>query len=91
MSHFGNNLKFVRKAFGWTQVQAADKISKEYKKEITEGRYKSYELGRAEPDYDLLLVITRVFAIDDLILFIEKPLRKIPLNVKILHLTGAYI
>lgn len=74
MMFFSSNLIAYRNANGWTQETAAAKISLAAKRDISAGRYQGWELGRGEPDYEILIVICEVFEIDDLYLFIKKDL-----------------
>lgn len=68
MNHFAENLKLVRKNFGWSQEEAAKRLNTRVR------NLRNYESGGREPNIKMLIKITEVFAIDDLYLFISAPL-----------------
>lgn len=76
MIFFHTNLTAKRLDHGWTQEQAAEKLTEACGREISTGRYQAWERKRSEPEYELLIFITEVFGIDDLYLFICKDLYK---------------
>lgn len=55
MSFINENIKFLRKKHGWTQEQFAQKIG------IKRSLLGAYEEGRAEPGYDNVLNISKIF------------------------------
>lgn len=72
---FGSNLKFLRKARGFTQDELA------YELNIKRSKIGSYEEGRAHPPYDKLAEIARYFhvAIDHLINRDFRLMKEVPL------------
>lgn len=58
MGDFANRLKALRKSFGLTQNELAQKIK------ITRSRLGMYEAGQREPDYETLEVIADFFNVD---------------------------
>lgn len=57
MSIINENIKFLRKKNGWTQEQFSQKIG------IKRSLLGAYEEGRAEPGYDNLLNISKIFQV----------------------------
>jgi len=51
----GSNLKKLRKQFGLNQTQIAKKIG------VSQNSYSRYELGNAEPSYDCLVSLSKIF------------------------------
>ncbi|KQR95080.1 XRE family transcriptional regulator [Chryseobacterium sp. Leaf180] len=73
MSIFSDNIKVLRGKRETTQQELADSLM------ITRSRYVSYEDGRSEPPYDVLIRISKYFNISiDLLLTVD--IRKYPLN-----------
>ena len=73
MSIFSDNIRFLRAKKITTQQDLADTLI------ITRSRYVSYEDGRSEPPYDVLIKISKFFHISiDLLLTID--VRKYPLE-----------
>jgi transcriptional regulator with XRE-family HTH domain len=73
MSIFSDNIKVLRGKRETTQQELADSLI------ITRSRYVSYEDGRSEPPYDVLIRISKYFNISiDLLLTVD--IRKYPLN-----------
>ncbi len=71
---FSDNLRKARKSKGWSQEEAAKRLS------VTRPAWGSYEEGRAEPSFELLQRICCVFGIKDLnaFLFGEPAINKKP-------------
>ena len=73
MSIFSDNIKVLRGKRETTQQELADSLM------ITRSRYVSYEDGRSEPPYDVLIKISKYFNISiDLLLTVD--IRKYPLD-----------
>ena len=51
------NLKFLRKKAGFTQEEMAEKLN------IKRSLLGAYEEGRSKPNYEVLLMITKVFSV----------------------------
>jgi transcriptional regulator with XRE-family HTH domain len=66
------NLRSRRKKMGWTQEQAAEKLSKAFGKKIPRTTYNAFENQKVNPCVDILPAIVEVFLIDDLYLFLTK-------------------
>ena len=74
MIFFASNLTAYRKSKGWTQELFAFKISIQAKRIISSARYQNWELDRAEPEFEILIIICEILEIDDLYLFLRKDL-----------------
>lgn len=86
MEHIHTNLKFLRKSKGWTQEEFADKLK------IKRSLLGAYEEGRAKPNYDVLMLVSKLFdiPIEPIInknLERYKPTPKTPSNLKVLSIT----
>jgi transcriptional regulator with XRE-family HTH domain len=57
MELINTNLKFLRKKAGFTQEEMAEKLN------IKRSLLGAYEEGRAKPNYEVLLMITKVFSV----------------------------
>lgn len=73
MSIFSDNIRFLRAKKMTTQQELADALI------LTRSRYVSYEDGRSEPPYEVLIAISKFFHISiDLLLTVD--IRKYPLE-----------
>jgi transcriptional regulator with XRE-family HTH domain len=64
-------------------LEALKNCSSKY--EVSTERYQQWELGRSEPELELLIAITEVFQIDDQYFFLKKPIKVKLVNTKFLH------
>jgi len=85
MNHFADNLKYIRQELGWSREYIAGKLSSATGKDIDSRRVQNWELDRGEPEYDILKEIILLFLIDDMFVFMYKPLTSLPLTTRILH------
>ena len=70
MSLFSDNLKYLRDTKNWSQQDVADKLL------IKLARYSTYEYGRTEPPYDILVQLSALYMVTiDLLLTVD--LRKV--------------
>lgn len=53
----GNRIRELRKREGWTQTEAAARMK------ISRQRLSHYELGTREASYEILVVLSRVYAV----------------------------
>jgi len=75
----GSNLKKLRKQFGLNQTQIAKKIG------VSQNSYSRYELGNAEPSYDCLVSLSKIFNVSiDYLLGNEENLTKNGVKIPVL-------
>ncbi len=66
MLKFADNILYLRNQKKWSQKDLAERLS------ITRDRYKSYENGRSQPPFELLIQISKLFHISiDLLLTVD--------------------
>ena len=58
MNKISDNLKRIRKEKGWTQQELADKLY------VTRQAVSNWELGKTEPDADMLIKISEIFQVN---------------------------